>query len=254
MSDSTFWHIRPASGRQLLLFPFLGGFGASFNRLVGELDPDFDVWAVNPPGHGGSSQPPYEDLAGLIDFYVARLETVLRPDAVFFGHSMGGIVAQQLAIALRDLPQFRDRNPTDLVLSASASPRLMDVSGFGRLSKRDLIRHLLKFGAIPSELADDRGLIDLLLPSFRADYLVLEDVQQKPIIQLDLQPRLILGSEDPHTPPGTVQEWQRHFTRHLETRVIKGAGHMFVHDHPVELGRLIGECVDGTMVGGNSRW
>ncbi len=44
MIGNTFWNLRPsATGRQLVMFPFLGGFGASYNRLVSELDEDWDI-------------------------------------------------------------------------------------------------------------------------------------------------------------------------------------------------------------------
>ena len=84
--DSTFWNLRHSeTGRQLIMFPFLGGFGASYNRLISDLEGDWDIWTANPPGHGPSLVPPLTDLVSLRTHYLDALRDILKPDAVFFG-------------------------------------------------------------------------------------------------------------------------------------------------------------------------
>ena len=121
--DSTFWNLRHSeTGRQLIMFPFLGGFGASYNRLISDLDGGWNVWTANPPGHGPSPVPPLTDLASLRTHYLDALRDILKPDAVFFGHSMGSVVAYHLLACMHRLPAFADRMPSDLVLSGSCAP------------------------------------------------------------------------------------------------------------------------------------
>ncbi|WP_125774086.1 thioesterase II family protein [Antribacter gilvus] len=210
------------------MFPFLGGFGASFNRLVRELSGDWDVWTANPPGHGPSVRPPVSRLGALVDCYLESLQDVLRPDAVFFGHSMGGVVAYHVLRSMEGRPAFDGRRPTDLVLSASRAPRHVPAAGFATLPEQDLLRHLQGFGAIPDEVVRDRSLVELFLPAFRADYQVLEDAQRLPPVAVDVRTRLVLGGRDPQTPDGTAEEWQEYLASPLRTEVLEEEGHMFV--------------------------
>ncbi|MDO5684358.1 MAG: alpha/beta fold hydrolase [Propionibacteriaceae bacterium] len=228
----------------------MGGYGASFNRLLGSLQGDWDVWTVNPPGHGPSLTTPEERLDDLIAHYRACLGPIFRPDAVFFGHSMGAVVAYHVAAALADDPLFAGRAPSLLVLAASAAPRDLAVAGCADLDDDALLEHLRRFGAIPDAVAAERSLLDLFLPSFRADYRILDQARVLPPVPLDVPAWLVLGSEDPHTPAGTPWAWADYLADEPLTHVIPGAGHMFVVD-PVEHRELAGLLDDaaGFLVG-----
>lgn len=228
-TSSVLWNLRPSpTGRQLVMFPYLGGFGASFNGLVGHLSGDWDVWAVNPPGHGPSNLKAHRRLGPLVDCYLDALREMLLPGAVFFGHSMGGIVAYHVLLAMAERPEFQDRRPGDLVLSASCAPCDLSIAGHAASSEQDLLHHLCGFGAIPAEVAGDPALVAYFLPAFRADYQVLEEAKWRPVVSLDVSTRLVLGEHDEHTPTGTASAWQDYLTRPIRTHVLDGEGHMFV--------------------------
>lgn len=228
-TSSVLWNLRPsATGRQLVMFPYLGGFGASFNGLVGHLSGDWDVWTVNPPGHGPSNMPAHRRLGPLVEGYLDALQEILLPGAVFFGHSMGGIVAYHVLTEMAERPEFRHRRPGDLVLSACCAPCDLSIAGHAASSDQDLLRHLSGFGAIPSEVAGDPALVAYFLPAFRADYEVLEEAKGRPVVRLDVATRLVLGEDDDHTPDGTASAWQDYLTRPLRTEVLPDEGHMFV--------------------------
>ncbi len=224
------------------MFPFLGGFGSSYNRLVKELSGDWDVWTVNPPGHGPSSRPPYRRLTPLVNCYLDGLNPVLKPGALFFGHSMGGVIAYHVLLAMGGQPMFGRRQPTDLVISASCAPRDLRVAGVAELPEPELLDHLLSFGMIPSEVVADRSLIDLFLPAIRADYEVLEDVKQMAPVQLDVPTRLVLGELDPLTPAGTAQAWQDYLAEPIQVHVLEREGHMFVLEAVDSLNKIL---IDG---------
>ncbi|WP_025273137.1 thioesterase II family protein [Haloglycomyces albus] len=234
MNATTLWNLNPSTtGRQIVMFPFLGGFGASYNRLIKEMGGDWDVWTVNPPGHGPSTEPPCQRLSMLVDRYLTELRDVLKPGAVFFGHSMGGILAYHVMLAMTGHPSFEHRRPTDLVISAARAPKWLDIAGYAALPERELLRRLLAFGAIPPEVAEDRTLIELFEPAFRADYRVLEDAQRLEPVKLDVRTELILGGRDTQTPPTALAEWQEYIVDPIRPHVLDDEGHMFVM-HSVE--------------------
>jgi srf22D len=227
--DSTFWNLRHSeTGRQLIMFPFLGGFGASYNRLISDLDGDWDVWTANPPGHGPSPVPPLTDLASLRTHYLDALRDILKPDAVFFGHSMGSVVAYHLLACMHRLPAFADRMPSDLVLSGSCAPHHLPVVGKADLADTDLVLHLASFGAIPDEVVKDKSLMDLFVPAFRADYKVLEEMITTPTENLPIRARLVFGGRDPQIPEDTPAAWQKYFASPVKTHVLEREEHMFV--------------------------
>jgi external thioesterase TEII len=233
VSGDLLWRLRPSdTGRQIVMFPFLGGFGASYNRLARELSGDWDVWTVNPPGHGPSTEPPHRHLSALVERYLSALGDVLRPGAVFFGHSMGGIVAYHVLHAMAARSSFARRRPTDLVVSAAHAPRELRIEGLAALPEHELLRHLTSFGAIPPEVAADRSLIEMFLPAFRADYEVLEDARRRPVSKLDVRTRLVLGGRDPEAPASAAIQWQAYITRPIRTHVLEDAEHMFVLHEP----------------------
>lgn len=242
MSSGVLWHPRESSdGRQIILFPFLGGFGASFNGLVERLGDDWDVWTVNPPGHGPSVLPAMNSLDELIDLYLDELDGVLRPGALLFGHSMGAVVAYHALLRMSGRPEFDRRRPTDLVLSASAAPSELPVVGFANLPEPELMRHLQSFGTFPAEVVRDRSMMDLFLPAFRADYEVLEEIRRRPLTRLDVPAHLVLGERDSQTPPGTPQAWQEYLVRPLRHHHLDRAEHMFVLDEPESVVRVLEE-------------
>ena len=116
--------IRPgraaAGSRPPLLL--INGIGVSLEMLeplVRELDPDVDVITFDPPGIGGSAQPPgpycFTGLCGLI----SRMLTELGYGRVdILGISWGGGVAQHFAV-------FRRSRCRRLVLAATATGALM---------------------------------------------------------------------------------------------------------------------------------
>ena len=233
MSTSVLWNLRPSdAGTQLIMFPYLGGFGASFNGLIKRLSGDWDVWTVNPPGHGPSTLSPVSRLAPLVECYVDALRPVLKPGAVFFGHSMGGALAFHVLLAMQGRPAFAGRRPSELVLSACCAPRQLPGRGYAELPEAELLAHLLASGAMPPEVASDKSLVALFLPAFRADYGVLEDVRHARPEVLDIHTRLILGDRDAYTPAGTLQAWQDHLAHPIRTHVLADAEHMFVLHAP----------------------
>lgn len=227
--DSTFWNLRHSeTGRQLIMFPFLGGFGASYNRLISDLDGGWEVWTANPPGHGPSPVPPLTDLASLRTHYLDALRDILKPDAVFCGHSMGSVVAYHLLACMHRLPAFADRMPSDLVLSGSCAPHHLPMAGKADLADTDLVLHLASFGAIPDEVVKDKSLMDLFVPAFRADYKVLEEMRTTPTENLPIRARLVFGGRDPQIPEDTPAAWQKYFASPVKTHVLEREEHMFV--------------------------
>jgi surfactin synthase thioesterase subunit len=104
---------------KLRLFCFHhAGVGASVYRHWGfDLPPTVEVAAIQLPGRGNRfTEPPIADIPLLVDALASNLAPHLEGRFAFFGHSMGAVLAYELAHALRNrgLP-----SPCHLIVSLS---------------------------------------------------------------------------------------------------------------------------------------
>jgi pimeloyl-ACP methyl ester carboxylesterase len=92
-------HTRRGSGTPLVLVHgFLGGI-AEWDELTTRLAPRFDVIAVDLPGFGGSAGiPAPSSLGGYGELIVSLLEQLKVPKSILFGHSLGSMIVQQMAL------------------------------------------------------------------------------------------------------------------------------------------------------------
>ena len=98
----------------VLVHGFMGG-SAQWEGYVGELRGQFDLIAVDLPGFGENAHlPPIESIGGYADWVVQHLGSLGVERYHLLGHSMGGMIVQE--IALRDSARI-DR----LVLYATGS-------------------------------------------------------------------------------------------------------------------------------------
>jgi len=94
------------AGPKIVLIHGVGLRAEAWNAQIDALAPYFSVAAVDMPGHGESPRLP--DGAGLHD-YAAAISAVLNEPAIVVGHSMGAMVALDIA-----------RQNPDLVLGVGA--------------------------------------------------------------------------------------------------------------------------------------
>src|SRR5512139_941434 len=106
-------HRNQADGASVLLI-----HGAGENHLVWPIGlrrlPGSIVYAIDLPGHGKSAGMGRSTIADYAAWIVSFLDALHIPAAVFIGHSMGGAIAQQLALT------YPDRT-TALVLAATGA-------------------------------------------------------------------------------------------------------------------------------------
>lgn len=243
MVNPIFTQLKSGNGhKQVICFPYLGGYANSFLQIIEYIEGDMECWALTPPGHGGNSNKPIEDLESLIHVCFQEIQAIMKPRTVFFGHSMGGIVAYFLAQRLISENRLKDIN-LSLVLSACNTPRAFLDHHPSTLSDEGLIEHLLSYNGIPDELANETNLLSFFLPVFRADFKILESSATHPFEPIDLPVSFLWGENDPIVPIDSVIEWKKYFQRSIELIPIKNGTHMFVHDQADKVGAFLSETL-----------
>ncbi len=224
-----FFKTNDKSGRQIVMFPYLGGSGASLFKLAKELDErsDCDIFVAFPPGHMGSEIELYNNLEDLLELYCTHVKDILKPNSIFFGHSMGGVIAYYLAKRLWEyVPELK---PASIILSASPAPDFMFGKNLSTSDDAILLKEMERLGGTPEELLENRELLDYFLPIFRADYKILEDASKISPQSLNIPAEFILCYKDEMTQVKNLLQWKKYINEACMIRTMpEDAGHMYL--------------------------
>lgn len=216
--------------RQVICFPYLGGYAQNFYPLVSHL-PDTEIWAFTPPGHGMNSETPLEHMRQLVDLYTNELLPIIQADAVLFGHSLGGItayfVAQRLQQKLPDVAKT-----LRLVLSACNTPAECGMNRYDQMSDEHLIDHLFSYDGLPKDLMHEKELLQYFMPVIRADFRMLESAATLECQPLSLPVLFLWGERDNAVPLQSALKWERYFNVPMKLQTIREGTHMFIMHQP----------------------
>jgi medium-chain acyl-[acyl-carrier-protein] hydrolase len=217
---------RPAAAVRLFCFPYAGGSTDTFFPWI-EQAPDFvEVCPVQLPGRGTRMmEAVFSDLPSMVHGIAAPLRPCLDKSFAFLGHSMGALLAFEVAHHLR---QTGSRTPVYLFVSGCRAPQqaLRDAK-WGALSDEDLLRQILRLNYSRPEVRENPELLALTLPCLRADLAVFESYQYEHHAPLQCGITAFGGREDPEVKIEDLQGWQAQTGCELRICVLPG-DHFFI--------------------------
>lgn len=222
------------AGPPVVLVHGLSGSGRWWRRNIGALTPYRRVYVVDLIGFGASrTRHPFAlaEAAGSLTRWLDQLE-LERVSLV--GHSMGGLIAAELAA---DAPDRIDR----LVLVDPAALPLDENLVIHALSLLHELRYI-SFSFLPVLLADALRAGPLTL--WRATMaLLLADLRPK-LSQIRARTLVIWGEHDALVPLAFAKQLAQYLS-YEELVVIKGAGHVPMWDCPRAFNRVLREFLIG---------
>jgi Predicted thioesterase involved in non-ribosomal peptide biosynthesis len=164
-----------------------------------------------------------------MDELVTELADAIRPlaDVPFslFGHSMGAIVAFELAAILERNHKIK---PKSLLVSGCRAPHRLKYSRYIYALPDDaLIDELRAFGGTPPDVLENDTLMRLLLPSIRADLQLIQTYGYNPGTMLSTSIHSFAGTQDDGDPPSEVRLWEDLTTSTFTFTPIEG-NHFFI--------------------------
>lgn len=220
---------RPGRTRRVFCFPHGGGAAAEYIRWArGLRDTEFN--AVQLPGRSGRiGQEPFTDMTSLVDALVD--EVTFTPPYTLFGHSLGALIAYELAHALRAAGHPL---PERLLVSSYPAPHLpRQRSALHRLPDDELLDEVgRRHGGIPPEVLAHAELREAAAHCLRADYTILETYTWQPRAPLPVPVTVLGGRQDPLVTPEQLAAWDELTTvRPCPVRTFPG-GHFYLRQGP----------------------
>lgn len=156
---------------QIVMFPFGGGSGYSYSALASLISEDVEIIVINPPGHFFNCGKALESIDAMTYLYARELRRFLKNNTLFFGHSIGGIVAYELSKILDENIYIKR-----LIISSVNPPHCtMDqVDMHSGMDTETLIRKCTDLGGMPHIFKQEPELLESFINGLRADLKALE--------------------------------------------------------------------------------
>ncbi len=217
----------PEAELRLFCFPYAGSGAISFRSWPDLLPPTVEVYAIELPGRGTRMKESlYTRMEPLVEAIAPALLSKLDKPFVFFGHSMGAIVAFECCRLLR---KNYGLLPSRLFVSGRNAPHVPDPDpAVHNASKAAFIEELRRFNGTPEEVLKSSALMELLLPILRADFEVLETYTYIAGPPLECAIAAFGGLEDLKTTADGLEAWREHTIDSFSLHKLSG-DHFFIN-------------------------
>jgi len=224
----------PEASFDVLCLPSSGGSASSYRAWGEVLAPVGEVVALQLPGRGGRwAEPAVASIAALVEQLCPLLAHRVRRPLVIFGHSLGAVLAFELAHALR-----RHEGPPLALLAVSgrASPQCVTAAPDPELPQGLMVEHLRRLGGTSELILSDPQILDLVLPPLRCDYRLLRDWRHVPAAPLAVPVVAYAGVDDPAAPAAAVRAWAEQTSAGFDFVALPG-GHFYREEGLLEPAR-----------------
>ncbi|MCZ7415693.1 MULTISPECIES: thioesterase II family protein [unclassified Streptomyces] len=212
---------------RMFCLPYAGGSARMYADWERHLPPFVQVTPVELPGRGSRlAEPPHTRVEPLVDDLLPRLLAAGDGPYALFGYSLGALVAFELARALER--RYR-RPPVRLFVGAFRAPHLPrgTVPDYD-LPEPQFRERLRAFNGTPEEVLADESLMEMLIPTLRADLAVADTYRHREGRPLTCPITAFAGSEDAEVRVSSVSQWRRHTDAGFTLKVLEG-DHFFLH-------------------------
>ncbi len=209
----------------MLCFPHAGGSASYYFQLSQSLSPGIEVLAVQYPGRQDRRHEPCIDsIQDLADHISGALSPWADRPLAFFGHSMGAIVAFEVA---RRFQGHAAAVPSRLFASGRRAPSRHRDEDIHLRDDDGVVAELRRVGGTDQRVLDDNELRAVILPVTRCDYRANETYAWAPGPLLDCPITALVGESDPHVTIDEAAAWGDHCAGEFDLRVFPG-GHFYL--------------------------
>jgi medium-chain acyl-[acyl-carrier-protein] hydrolase len=181
-------------------------------------------------------------MTQLVNAALNALQHEFEGPFAFFGHSMGALIAFELA---RELRRRSAPQPKHLFASGHRAPHVQEsLPSVCALDDRAFVREVdRRYGAIPEEVRQNQELMELLLPGLRSDISICETYRYRHDAPLEC-PIDVFGGIDDHLGNAELDAWREHTNGKFELTMLPG-DHFFLKTAHLELMQVLNSKLTG---------
>lgn len=232
---------------RLFCFPYAGGSASVYSHWENYFDHSIQLQPIELAGRGKRiNEPFYASLDDAADDVIRQIKNKLYDlPFAFYGHSLGGAVAYQVALKLREMkfPQ-----PIHVFISGRGAPhiRRKDKPPYHTLPENEFKEKIMELGGTPEELFLHPELLEILLPLLRADFRIswLFSHQFIQLDPLDCDLSILVGKQEDLNSE-QIDEWKLHTNGDCNIHYFEG-GHFFIND-PIQKRKML-DIVQNAMI------
>jgi medium-chain acyl-[acyl-carrier-protein] hydrolase len=229
---------RPDADVRLVCFPYAGGSPVVFRAWSSGLAEVAEVIAMQPPGRGHlGREPACEEVAALVARVTPEIALLADKQLALFGHSMGALVAFEVARALR---RVHGVTPLCLFVSGFPAPQLSrPETRIHELPTRRFWDEIRRLGGTPLDILADEEIKRLVEPSLRADFAALERYRYEQEAPLECPIAAYRGEFDPTVTGEQLTAWLEQTEAEFCSANLPG-DHFYLHSEREVLVETIG--------------
>nr|AHA12093.1 thioesterase [Streptomyces sp. CNH287] len=230
---------------QLFCLPHAGGNAVMFHRWKRRFGAQVRIHPIDLAGHGTRrGEPLLTSMEALVRDLTRQIRYLVDGPYLLFGHSLGALLAYELAHTLRD---GTVDDPVALLVSGRNGPAVPHpVPPLHHLPTAELLERLDELDGVPPPLLAEPELLDVFLPALRADARIAELYQRGDHAPLACPVRAVAGDVDPLSSVRGLHRWAEETTAECTVETVPG-GHM-VLEEPGFL-EWLGEALTGSTAG-----
>jgi len=201
--------LNPKARLRLFCLPYAGGGASIYRTWAKELPGSVEVVPVQLPGREARlREAPLTRIGPLVEAAGSSLSPYFDTPFCFFGHSMGSIVSFELA---RHLRRKYGLAPTHLFVSGRRAPHIPDPDPPKyNLPDKEFLAEIGRLNGTPDAALQSEELMQLLLPTLRADCEVIDEYRFAEEPPLSCSITVYGGLDDPETRQEELGAWRRH--------------------------------------------
>jgi surfactin synthase thioesterase subunit len=212
----------------LFCFPCAGSSAeASYLRWRKKLPSLLQIAPVELPGRGSLfEERRHRNFTSLAELLAGQLANRVHHPYVLLGHSLGALLALDMAHRLRDL---RRPSPLALIVICCAAPTRRDDARFADpMSDEELVAELRRLHGTPEEVLSDPDLRRLTLDNLAADFSVCASFRVRARAPLPL-PIIAYGGDQDDVRRDDLMAWESETSGLFDLEMFKG-NHFFMRD------------------------
>lgn len=168
------------------------------------------------------------DLKQLVTALVDEIIPKTDKPFVFFGHSLGALIAYECC---RELRRRKAPLPQQLYISAFRSPSMPNPNPeLHKLNDAQLIQRIREYGGTPESILSSPELMALFTPILRADFTLFETYTYQHEAPLNCPITTLSGSNDSIVKPEYMLGWKSQSTLPIKRHLLSG-DHFFLDKH-----------------------